>query len=62
MTGETWQQLADQIIAKRGSAGMVRSLLLWETYPMDANQEDGLVLMQILRGLCRCNQLHKWCF
>jgi hypothetical protein len=24
MTGETWQQLADQIIAKRGSAGMVR--------------------------------------
>ncbi len=24
MTGETWQQLTDQIIAKRGSAGMVR--------------------------------------
>jgi hypothetical protein len=43
ITGETWQQLSDQIIAKRGSAGMVRisSIVGDAPDPNDPNDQGG---------------------
>ena len=62
ISGETWQQLADQIIAKRGSSGLVRISSIVGDVP-NGCQSGGLFGAMRLRAQATSKpQLHQRCF
>ena len=60
ITGETWQMVTDQIIAKRGSAGLVRISSIVGDVPSGC-QSGGWFWFQCgsWNGICGCYELHQ---